>query len=224
MQTLTPSLLAGLQASLAARSVEVFHEPTLRLAGVLVLLDGTGDDLTVTLTRRTSRVEHHKGEISFPGGAWDVTDKDLMATALRETHEEVGIAPERVRVLGALPQVVVPRSSYLISPYVGSLDAEPTFTPNAAEVDEILRVPLAFFFDTQHRTEEPENPDRPLHPVTLRSYPQPTYSYQFGQHRIWGATARILTGLVALLAEDPRRAEVLHKEEPWTRLTARSRP
>ena len=99
-----------------------------------------GDRLV--LTRRTEHLSRHPGEISFPGGLTHEEDVDLSATALRETQEELGLAPDDVEVLGALEPVHTFVSAILIVPFVGVVSAAPVFTPSEAEIAEVLSYPL----------------------------------------------------------------------------------
>jgi 8-oxo-dGTP pyrophosphatase MutT (NUDIX family) len=153
------------------------------LAAVLLLLYERGDTLHVLFTKRTELVEHHKGQISFPGGAHDPSDEDLRRTALRETFEEIGVAPEHVEIIGALDEIVTV-SNFVISPYVGLLRmvGDYPFHFNPYEVAEILEVPLHHLLDRANS----------LHEVVEREgIPVEMHSYRFGDHVIWGATARI---------------------------------
>lgn len=159
-----------------------------RSAGVLVLCSQREGRDSLILTKRTSKVEHHKGEISFPGGAQDPEDADIIATALRETHEEIGIPPTEVEVLGSLDQDST-RTGYLISPVVGNLKRDVDFRPNAYEVDVILEVPLRHFLDPRYTQHEESVMDG-----DLVSY----NAYWYETDLIWGATARIITGFLNL--------------------------
>jgi 8-oxo-dGTP pyrophosphatase MutT (NUDIX family) len=156
-----------------------------RRAAVLILLypdPATGEDM-ILFTRRTETLPSHRGQISFPGGSIDPTDSHVVAAALREAAEEVGLDPELVTVLGTLPEVYTVVSNYLIMPVVGRTLARPVFLPNPAEVAELIEVPLAGLRDPAiHRVE--------AH-LTLRG-PVDVHYYQYGPYNIWGATARIL--------------------------------
>ncbi|MBM4326149.1 MAG: CoA pyrophosphatase [Deltaproteobacteria bacterium] len=145
---------------------------------------------TVLLTRRSDLVEHHKGEISFPGGKMDDTDPDLLSCALRETAEEVGIRPEDVRILGELDDFYTVATSYLVAPFVGTLPYPYEFKPSAREIDEVLGVPLEVFFDPSRRSEETWRfQGRDIEVVV----------YKWQGHNIWGATARILKHFTELI-------------------------
>jgi 8-oxo-dGTP pyrophosphatase MutT (NUDIX family) len=167
------------------------RDPTLKPAAVLVLLADSDHGITVTFTKRTSRVEHHKGEVSFPGGGYEPADRTLLATALRETFEELGVPTDCVRPLGRLPSAMT-RSNFSITPYVGVLTAPVRFIPNPAEVEEAFSSPVsALLLPASKRTEVQTTPSGQT--VTTFAY------YQSG-HRIWGATARILTSFLETVA------------------------
>ena len=147
----------------------------------------------VLLNKRTERVEHHKGEISFPGGTRDPADASLLDTALRETCEEMGVGPQDVEVLGELDDAQT-TTSYLISPYVGAIPYPYDFAPSDGEVAEVLEVPLDALLDPDNARDEVRIADG------LR-VSSPVYSYR--GHLIHGATARILDRLLGLLRTLP---------------------
>jgi 8-oxo-dGTP pyrophosphatase MutT (NUDIX family) len=156
-------------------------------AAVLLLLYEKDGEPHILLTRRTNYVEHHKGETSFPGGAFDAEDGDLLTTALRETEEEIGVHPQDVEVLGRLDDIVT-ITDFLVSPFVAVLSAaDYPFVVNAKEVADLVEVPLRHLMDER-------NLARAMQPFRDRVVPILTYSY--GDHRIWGATARILKGFL----------------------------
>ncbi len=163
----------------------------LKRAAVLIpffLKDGA---LHVLLTRRTESVEHHKGQISFPGGAVDADDRDTIATALRETEEEIGLEKSRVEILGVFDDVTVP-TGYRITPVVGYVSSLPNLTPRAEEVAEIFEVPVSFFLDEKNlRIVQMERNGK------IRD----VYFYNYGRHEIWGATARIIHSFLSVLYE-----------------------
>jgi len=157
-------------------------------AAVAVPLVPVGGDLAVLLTVRTHHVEHHKGEISFPGGRADPDDPDTRATALRETWEEVGIAPADLEVLGTLDDFAS-ITGYRVTPHVVWLPRpEYPLRPEPREVAEVLRVPLGHLrTDANHRqTLAPGGGHR-------------VHEYRWGPHRVWGLTAAILHRFLSLL-------------------------
>jgi 8-oxo-dGTP pyrophosphatase MutT (NUDIX family) len=156
-------------------------------AAVLVLLE-RGDAYHLVFTKRTEHVLHHKGEVSFAGGGCDAGDADARATALREAQEELGIAPGAVTVLGELDGLVTV-SHFEVTPVVGVIDAGTALRPNPAEVERVLRVPLAHlrdpahWFDAEHR---------------WRGQLYRLRSCRYGEDVIWGATARILQNFLTI--------------------------
>jgi 8-oxo-dGTP pyrophosphatase MutT (NUDIX family) len=156
-------------------------------AAVLLLLYEKQGDPYIVLTRRTDYVEHHKGETSFPGGAFDAEDGDLLTTALRETEEEIGVRAQDVEVLGRLDDIVT-ITDFLVSPFVGVLPSpDYPFMVNAREVAELVEVPLRHLMDER-------NLERTMRPFRDRSVL--IFTYHYGDHHIWGATARILKGFL----------------------------
>jgi 8-oxo-dGTP pyrophosphatase MutT (NUDIX family) len=170
------------------------RDATPRLAAVLVPLYARDGRPHLLFTRRSPQLTSHSGEISFPGGSHDATDRTLATTALREAHEEIGLAPESVSVLGSLAPVFTVVSNFLITPIVGWLGATPApLVPNPAEVVEVIEAPLADLADPSifHAEEWIRN-----------GRPHPVYFYDLGPYRIWGATARVLRDLLELLPGD----------------------
>jgi 8-oxo-dGTP pyrophosphatase MutT (NUDIX family) len=163
----------------------------LKPSAVMLLLAGPPAEERVLFQVRTQTVRHHKGEISLPGGRRDTADPSFLHTALRETHEEVGVPPEAVHVLGALDDVETVGSRHLIRPFVGLLAAgvEPRVTA-AREVAQLLHVPLAHLLDERSRI---------WHVVDREGTPEPTPAYAYEEHVIWGATARIVGQFLELL-------------------------
>ena len=160
-------------------------------AGVLLLLYPRSEELHVLLTRRTSDVEHHKNQVSFPGGSVDERDADIVRTALRETQEEIGISPGHVEVLGLFNDVWTP-SGFRITPVIGFLPALPPLNINGQEVEEILEVPVSFFV-------EPKNAR--VKTMTRKGLAVDVYFYQYGSNEIWGATAAMLRSFLTALHE-----------------------
>jgi 8-oxo-dGTP pyrophosphatase MutT (NUDIX family) len=164
---------------------------SLARAAVLLPLYEHRDELHVLFTRRSELVEHHKGQISFPGGAWDVGDGDLSLTALRETWEEIGVDREHVELLGQLDEMITV-SNFLVRPFVGRI-TEPgpyPFSHSEIEVAEILEVPLSHLLDDANVLAEER---------VYQGRRGMAYSYQWRDHVIWGATARILHQFLELL-------------------------
>ncbi len=166
-----------------------------RVAAVLAPLYLRAGRPHLLFTRRAATLHAHRGEISFPGGSHDPADGALQETALREAQEEINLAPERVMLLGTLEPVVTVVSNFTIIPFVGLLPSGPgLLRPNPQEVAEIIEAPLADLADPAiFHTEE----------WVRAGQPHTVYFFDYGPHRIWGATARMLVALLELL----RRAE-----------------
>lgn len=158
-------------------------------AVVLVPLYVAAGGLWVLLTRRSDALPHHVGQYAFPGGVREDGDADEVATALREAHEELGIDPAVVVVLGRLNDVWTP-SGFLISPIVAALPYPLSFRPHDKEVEAVVPVP----FTCLANPEAVEEQEIVVGGVKVLS---PVYHYR--SHRIWGATARIVADLVGRL-------------------------
>jgi 8-oxo-dGTP pyrophosphatase MutT (NUDIX family) len=174
---------------LASRVRRRLDDRSLTCAAVLVPLLFKNGEWYALVTQRTQHVEHHKGQISFPGGACDPDDADLQATALRETCEEVGIPREAVEILGALDDLRT-ITDFAVTPIVGVIPHPFDYRLNGDEVEAIIEVPLTFLLDPSHRR------------VEQREYKGRIYDVQFwdyGTHTIWGATASILKSFLDLL-------------------------
>ena len=146
---------------------------------------------TLIFTVRTDTLSSHKGQISFPGGSIDRSDASPEAGALRETEEEIGLPPSKVRVLGELDSFPTFVSGYVVSPFVGWLEEAPELTPNPGEVAEILMVPVAELVDDIRAEAGFEHAGR--------SYP--TEAWIWNERVIWGVTARIIRQFLERLAE-----------------------
>ena len=159
-------------------------------AAVTVLVYAKNESLFVLFNKRTDKVEHHKGEISFPGGVKDPDDEDLKATALRETYEEMGISPSAILILGQLDDVIT-STNFIIKPFIGTIDYPYTFNVNVAEVAEVIEIPL----------EELLNPDNIREEILLKPGRQSvkSYAYAYNGHLVYGATAAIVTQLLKLI-------------------------
>jgi 8-oxo-dGTP pyrophosphatase MutT (NUDIX family) len=182
---------------LACREKACIDQPGLIRAAVLIPLFKKDGEYYVLLTRRTDKVRHHKGQISFPGGRQD-QGEDLLATALREAKEEMGIAEKDVRILGELDDMCTISSDFCIAPFVGLIPHPYPFRINRHEIEEIIEVPLSVFLDETKFREEVRSRNGELVPV---------FFYQHDEHTIWGATARILKQLMDLISQEDRKSE-----------------
>jgi len=178
---------------LSDRRRRIVSTNRLTRAAVLVPLFEKGEGYHVLLTKRTDRVKHHKGEISFPGGVADEGDEDMEATALRETFEEIGLPRENMEILGKLDDAVTISSAYLITPVVAEIAYPYPFSINEEEIEELIEIPLEAFWDENRWTEE-----------IYSSGDKKVLSYRFEYEGriIWGATARIMRQFLDILSED----------------------
>ena len=164
-------------------------------AAVLVALLDRADGVHVLLTQRTESVRTHKGQIAFPGGARDEADADLLATALREAREEVGIEPRDVEVVGRLDDYFTV-TSFLVSPFVGFIPHPYSYSPSAREIARVIELPLDAF----------------LAPGALESmtveragHKRAVLAYRVGGEVVWGVTAAILRQLLDAISAAARR-------------------
>ena len=176
----------------------------MRDSAVLALIAEWESKYFMVLQVRTQTVAHHKGEISFPGGARDSTDQTIRDTALRETNEEMGIAPESIEILGALNDCQTYVSGYRIRPFVGLMVAERaadlSFQKAEREVRDVLVLPLETMMSPEVRIWHPVSRDGEM--VPTRAYLVPNEGEEY---LIWGATARILTNLFAIIDQVEQR-------------------
>ncbi len=161
-----------------------------RKGGVLLLLSYQQKQLHVTLIKRAKDGGAHSGQISFPGGKCENFDANIIETAKRETFEEVGVAPERIEVLGSLSSLYIPVSNYLVFPAVGFVLDEPKFVPDKNEVDKILNIPLEYFFSEKYKKKQK---------ISARNYIIDAPCYQINGYTIWGATAMIMSEFIEIL-------------------------
>lgn len=175
---------------LQSRSKSRLSPEGLITAAVLVPLFFHHGKYHVLLTKRSDFVEHHRGEISFPGGKFDPTDADFCACALRETSEEIGVHPSDVKLLGELDDFYTVATKFLVVPYVGLIPYPYDFKTSAREIAGLITVPLEVFFDESLRSEDT---------WIFQGMPVEVTSYRYKEHNIWGATARILKHFTELL-------------------------
>jgi 8-oxo-dGTP pyrophosphatase MutT (NUDIX family) len=165
-----------------------------RLAGVLALLIERPEP-SLLFTERSLALSRHPGEVSFPGGLEEPGDVDLAATALRETQEEIGLAPRAVDLLGALPAVHTFVSGILVTPFVGVVETLPELSVADGEIARVLTVPVRALSDVEE--------ERELHREGGRVWRG--WWYEAGDATVWGATGSMLHALL----------EIARKEAPW---------
>jgi 8-oxo-dGTP pyrophosphatase MutT (NUDIX family) len=159
-------------------------------AAVLVPLVGEAEDPEIVFTERRDDLRRHAGEISFPGGLRDSPEEELLATALREAHEEIGLEPGDVELVGALPPIGTFVTSYKVSPFVGVIPEASRLEPNPAEVAAVLRFRVSALRSAFA-----------MRRLVRRGIPIRTPTYEVADHLIWGATARILGDLLERLGD-----------------------
>lgn len=168
-------------------NVDIVFPPTrdLRPAGVLVPILVEGGRASLFLTKRSSALKHHPGQIAFPGGKLDEGDADIIAAALREAHEEIALDPSNVEVLGTMPPHETV-TGFMMTPVIARLHTSFDPVPEAGEVDDIFQVPLDHVLDRARFSVQSRR---------WRGVRRNYYTVPFGPYYIWGATARILRAL-----------------------------
>ncbi|MDE1770023.1 MAG: CoA pyrophosphatase [Thaumarchaeota archaeon] len=164
----------------------VLDDSKSKLAAVMIII--FGNEPMLLMTERPKTMNHHAGEISFPGGTWNKKDGDLLVTAIRETREELGMEIPRSMVIGQLKTVTTLNSGFKIAPFIAILDKLPTIVPNS-EIASVLRIPLSPLLKTI------EDDKDPSHKSILEMY-----TFKFEDHLIWGASARMLKQILAKIS------------------------
>ncbi|HWM87225.1 MAG TPA: CoA pyrophosphatase [Kofleriaceae bacterium] len=187
-------LVREIRRRLAARQRRTIAIEGYRPAAVALLLREHEGATWVPFIVRPGAMRAHAGQIALPGGTRDECDDSFAACARRETHEELGVAPEQVDVLGMLDDVPTP-TGFVITPVVAELRGDGTYRPSPDEVSAVFEAPLAAFADPALAEDMGEREHWGMR-YRVRAYP-------FGEHRIWGATARVLEELHDLLRDHP---------------------
>jgi 8-oxo-dGTP pyrophosphatase MutT (NUDIX family) len=182
---------AQLKRLLAARRKLSIEDPDRVPAAVLVPIYKDGARHHIVFIRRTLTVKTHRGQISFPGGSKETSDRTLLDTALRESAEEIGLRPDDVEVLGELDDEVTVTSDYLVTPFVAAMPWPYRFTINGDEVDEIITIPIHRLLEKECLT---------LTTESLEGRIAESYAYHYRGQVIWGATARILYKFLNIVA------------------------
>lgn len=180
-----------IQDCLKQYSADTIVKPGFTEASVLIPLLRVGNALHLLFTVRTEDVEHHKGQVSFPGGARENSDKNYVSTALRESFEELSLAPDDVQILGRINDMWTP-TGFVVTPVVGYIPELPELIPQPSEVSDYFTVPLSYFLDDANgykqkyqRIEEGEEVD--------------VWFYEYDEYTIWGVTAFIIRDFKAVL-------------------------
>ncbi|OGF65532.1 MAG: hypothetical protein A2Y62_18740 [Candidatus Fischerbacteria bacterium RBG_13_37_8] len=166
-----------------------------KLSSVLVPLVKKNKQYAILFIKRTNLVRHHKGEVSFPGGLLEKTDKNLKETVFREVHEELGLSDKYIEIIGVLDDAITVTTNYLVRPYVGFLKNIDQLNPNAFEVADIIYVPVSALLNQKVHQEI----------IFINNAPKILYTYFYDKISIWGATARILHNFITLLSSSLSR-------------------
>jgi 8-oxo-dGTP pyrophosphatase MutT (NUDIX family) len=165
-----------------------------REAGVMALFyPNLNNETCLVLILRKTYKGVHSAQIGFPGGRWENTDKDMEETALRETHEEVGVAPEEIKVLKKLTKIYIPPSNFWVHPFFGVAEKTPNFVKQESEVEEILEIKLTDFLDENSLLE------KTLSTSYAKNVSVP--AFYLNNQIVWGATGMMLNEVKALLKE-----------------------
>lgn len=194
----TDLTLKNLHQLLAGRTPAPLTDPARSPAAVLLLLYPKDGQYVVHFQKRSQFVQRHKGEVSLPGGVPHAEDPDPLATALRETYEESGVLPQDVTIIGQMDDVPT-RTGYALKVFIGTISYPYSFTASPAEVEEVLEVPLPVLQDPANWREEV----RWQNGKTVKGY-----SFAYGPHLIYGATAKIVEqflGLISTVQQNGRR-------------------
>ena len=168
------------------------NSPPKRAAVMILLFPNQDGRLHVVLTLRNAGLRGHSGQVSFPGGQQDPKDASLTATAIRETCEEIGVCAEGLEILGALPRFYIPASHYEVYPSVASYDGAPAFAPNPAEVQEVFSFALEDLLRPRFKCAERRR---------IRGHDVHVPYYSVAGHKVWGATAMLLSELEGRLRQ-----------------------
>jgi len=166
--------------------------PSTRKSAVLMLFYPSKDQIYLPLILRTVYHGVHAGQIAFPGGRYEQTDKNLIRTALREAQEEIGLRLNDVQVLGTLSELYIPVSNFFVQPVVGVIPYKPDFYPDPREVADILEINTSELFDESNRKENDFI-------MAGKNISAPHYKIQ--SHYVWGATAMMISELRELVSD-----------------------
>src|SRR4030042_6577320 len=190
MKSCGKHFIDDIEQILSTREREGIEEPPFPHAAVLVPLFEKNGDCHLLFTKRTDQVKHHKGEISFPGGVFDQEDTDLERTALREAFEEIGLNEKDVQILGVLDDIVTV-TKFIVTPFVGIFSYPYPFKLSPIEIDELIEVPLSSLLDEDNFSQRE---------ILREDQQEVVEAFQYEEHVIWGATARILKQFLDLIS------------------------
>ena len=178
-----------IQKKLSSRLRRVIEHPPFSHAAVLVPLFQKEGDCHLLFTKRSEQVKYHKGEISFPGGVVDEEDRELIHTALREADEEIGLKENDVQIIGVLDDILT-ITEFIVTPIIGLFPYPYPFKVSEVEIAELIEVPLASLLKKDCFSERE---------IFRGGQREIVFAYQYGEHVIWGATARILKQFLDLI-------------------------
>ncbi|MBG55529.1 MAG: CoA pyrophosphatase [Deltaproteobacteria bacterium] len=173
-------------------------------ASVLIPLLESEGEIFLMLTRRSNEMRSHPGQVSFPGGKQDSDDENSMHTALRETHEEIGLSWEKINIIGKLDQILS-LHYYLVTPYVGLIPSDFEPVPNTDEIESVFKVPLAFFMKSENHWSEEKK---------TFSFPVIVHHFEFQGYDIWGLTAKLIFRLLEVGLDFVPDFPVHHPDSP----------
>ncbi|MCV6625617.1 MAG: CoA pyrophosphatase [Cellvibrionaceae bacterium] len=180
-------MLKRLRDGLEQQPISQESGKTSRQAAVLLAVTDHPVEPEIVLTRRAEHMNSHSGQVAFPGGKWEAQDRSLMETALRESHEEIGLHPQKVEILASLPAAYT-RMGIHVTPFVGVVPHNIELEPNYDELDAIFSVPVSYFLGEDSRTRtDVFNGDK-------GRYWAPVWHYE--GYKIWGFTAGVLTAFL----------------------------
>ena len=182
-------LINQMRNILSLRQRRMIEHPPFSHAAVLVPLFKKDGQCHLLFTKRSEQVKYHKGEISFPGGVVDEEDSELINTALREAFEEIGLKESDVQIIGVLDDIVT-ITEFIVSPIVGFFPYPYPFKVSQAEIAELIEVPLVSLLDEECLSERE---------IFRGGQREIVFAYQYKEHTIWGATARILKQFLDLI-------------------------
>ena len=173
-------------------------------ASVLIPLLESEGEIFLMLTRRSNEMRSHPGQVSFPGGKQDSDDENSMHTALRETHEEIGLSWEKINIIGKLDQILS-LHYYLVTPYVGLIPSDFEPVPNTDEIESVFKVPLAFFMKSENHWSEEKK---------TFSFPIIVHHFEYQGYDIWGLTAKLIFRLLEVGLDFVPDFPVHHPDSP----------
>ena len=178
-----------IRTTLSSRQRKVIEHPSFARAAVLVPLFEKEGECHILFTKRTDQVKYHKGEISFPGGVFDEGDLELERTALREADEEIGVKENDVHLMGVLDDIVT-ITEFIVTPFVGHIPYPYPYKTSPVEIAEMIEVPLPSLLEKDCFSERE---------IIRMGRREMVYAFQYKDHVIWGATARILKQFLELI-------------------------